>query len=98
MTRRWALAAAFLLTVVCGFLIVSFGSSGGVFAWADRSGASSGVAQATSSADINIGDASIPVADGTAALAAPQRDGAEGGHRDGGEHEIGEHEGGEDRD
>ena len=72
MTRRWSLAAAFLLTVVCGFLIVSFGSSTGVFAWADRGGQSTGAVQtqsgtpASPAADTTITDASIPVDYGTA--------------------------------
>ena len=37
MTRRWALAAALFLTATFGFVVVSYGSSAGVFAWADRS-------------------------------------------------------------
>lgn len=102
MTRRWSLAAAFLLTVVCGFLIVSFGSSTGVFAWADRGGQSAGTVQDQSTspaADITITDASIPVDYGTAgsnASDAPRRDGddksehREGDDREGGEHEEGE--------
>jgi len=104
MTRRWSLAAAFLLTVVCGFLIVSFGSSTGVFAWADRGGQNTGIVQTqpgqTSSpaADITITDASIPVDYGTAgadSLTTPRREGDEGEHREGDDHDGGDHDDGE---
>ena len=102
MTRRWSLAAAFLLTVVCGFLIVSFGSSSGVFAWADRGGQSTGTVQTQTgqpAADITITDASIPVDYGTAssnASDAPRGDdGDKSEHRDGDDREDGEHGEGE---
>ncbi len=108
MTRRWSLAAAFLLTVVCGFLIVSFGSSTGVFAWADRGGQSSGVVQTppdqqtTPSADITITDASIPVDYGTAGAGptdTPRREGDGGEHGEGDAREGGgDHDDGGDRD
>jgi len=102
MTRRWSLAAAFLLTVVCGFLIVSFGSSTGVFAWADRGGPSSGVVQTTPAADITITDAAIPVDYGTAGAGptdTPRRDGDSGEHREGDDREgDGDHDDGGDRD
>ena len=35
MTRRWALAAAFLLTAIFGFVVVAYGSSTDMFAWTD---------------------------------------------------------------
>ncbi len=107
MTRRWSLAAAFLLTVVCGFLIVSFGSSSGVFAWADRGGQSTGTVQTqpaqatTPGADVTITDPSIPVDYGTAGsnpTSAPGGDDHGEHHDDGGEHRDGEHEEGGDRD
>ena len=101
MTRRWSLAAAFLLTVVCGFLIVSFGSSSGVFAWAGGGGSGTGAVQTQTSqpaTDVTITDASIPVDYGTAASNAsdtPQGDDDESEHREGDDREDGEHEEGE---
>ena len=103
MTRRWSLAAAFLLTVVCGFLIVSFGSSSGVFAWADRGGQNTGAVQTQSgqpsspAADVTITDASIPVDYGTAGAgssATPRRDG-DGEHGDGDDRGGGDHDDGD---
>jgi len=44
MTRRWALAAALLLTAIFGFVVIAYGSSAGVFAWADG-GAQNNAAQ-----------------------------------------------------
>ncbi|MBI5284642.1 MAG: hypothetical protein HY874_06070 [Chloroflexi bacterium] len=35
MTRRWALAAAFFLTAIFGFVVVAYGSSTDMFAWTD---------------------------------------------------------------
>jgi len=44
MTRRWALAAAFFLTALFGFMVVAYGSSTGMFAWSDG-GAQNNAAQ-----------------------------------------------------
>jgi len=97
MTRRWSLAAAFLLTIVCGFLIVSLGSSSGVFAWADR-GQGSGATQtlpgrsAAPPADATIGNPSIPVVNGAASPTvadSARGDDGQGQYRDGGERSSG---------
>lgn len=97
MTRRWSLAAAFLLTVVCGFLIVAFGSSTGVFAWAERGGQSAGAVQPQSgqpAADETVTGAAIPVGDDASgddgSSDTPRRDDDE--DHDDGERDEREHE------
>ena len=40
MTRRWALAASLVLTVFVGFLVLTYGTNAGVFAWSGGSGGS----------------------------------------------------------
>ena len=37
MTRRWALAASLVLTVLVGFFVVTYGTNAGVFAWSEGS-------------------------------------------------------------
>lgn len=39
MTRRWALAASLVLTVLVGFFVLTYGTNAGVFAWSGGSGA-----------------------------------------------------------
>ena len=39
MTRRWALAASLVLTVLVGFFVVTYGTNAGVFAWSGGSAA-----------------------------------------------------------
>jgi hypothetical protein len=62
MTRRWALTAAFFLTVLVGFAIVTWGSNTGVFAWSGGSTQSAAVQQ-PAPGGASIGDPSIPVSD-----------------------------------
>jgi len=71
MTRRWALTAAFFLTVLVGFGIVTWGSGTGVFAWSGGSSQDPAVTQPASgqpappidltATDLNVGDPAIPV-------------------------------------
>ena len=71
MTRRWALTAAFFLTVLVGFGIVTWGSSTGVFAWSGGGSHGTAVTQPASgqpapsidltATDLTIGDPVIPV-------------------------------------
>ena len=84
MTRRWALAAALFLTATFGFVVVSYGSSAGVFAWADRSTGAAQPATGDGSATLTPGVITdLVVLDPTAdAQTAPPASDGEGG-RDG---------------
>jgi hypothetical protein len=99
MTKRWTLAAAFLLTVVCGFLIVSFGSSSGVFAWGGHGGSTGAVQTQPSSPDAGatIVDVSIPAdsSGATSSSSDTRRGDDDGEHREGDEHEGDDHDEGE---
>ncbi len=71
MTRRYALTAAFFLTVLVGFGIVTWGSSAGVFAWTGGGADGTAVQQPASgqpapaidvtATDMALGDPAIPV-------------------------------------
>jgi len=98
-TKRWTLAAAFLLTVVCGFLIVSFGSSSGVFAWGGRDGSSGAVQTQSSSPDAGatIVDVSIPAdsSDASSSSSDTSHGDDDDEHRDGDDHEDRGHDEGD---